>query len=68
MKSETLQKTNNKKIFIEQDHPVSIEELNNKLDELAEAMKTDSEDKMKAALRHSVPTFTDLEETGGGQR
>ena len=68
MKSETLQKTNNKKIFIEQDHPVSIEELNDKLDELVEAMKTDSEDKTKVALKHSVPTFMDLEETGGGQR
>ncbi len=57
VKSETLTKTENEKIFIERDEPVSIEELNEKLFILQRAMSLGSNHITKAALKEVVPTY-----------
>ena len=55
--SETLTKTDNKMIFIEKDNPVSETELQDKLDKLAKALKSEDDKKMKQALKECVPTY-----------
>ena len=66
VKNERLKKTNNKKIFIEEDHPVSLDELNMKLSTLYNAMHLNSNKITKAALQEVVPTFKDPSEINGG--
>ena len=66
VKDERLKKTNNKKIFIEEDKPVSLEELNKKLSTLYAAMNLGSNKITKAALQEVVPTFKDPSEINGG--
>ncbi len=66
VKDERLKKTNNKKIFIEEDHPISLEELNRKLSTLYSAMHLNSNKITKAALQEVVPTFRDTNEINGG--
>ena len=68
VKNERLKKTNNKKIFIEEDHPVSLDELNKKLSTLYAAMNLGSNKITKAALQDVVPTFRDPSEINGGGR
>ena len=62
IKDERLIKTDNKKIFIEKDKPVSPRELNEKLTLLYNAINLNSNHMAKGALREAVPTFVDPSE------
>ena len=66
MKTETLNETDNHMIFIEQDTPLTREEVKEKLRILTEAVqKTNGVSGMpyiKAAVRKTVPTFCEPEE------
>ena len=66
VKDERLTKTDNEKIFIEKDTPVSLEELNEKLDILQKAMALRSNKITKAALKEVVPTYVNGDEINGG--
>ncbi len=66
VKDEHLAKTSNKQIFIEKDTPVSMEELNAKLEKLAEVMKTGDNILMKQALKDTIPTYVNGYEVNGG--
>ena len=66
VKDERLTKTNNEQIFIEKDKPISLEELQAKLDILADAMKTGDNKKMKQALKDTIPTYINGYEVNGG--
>ena len=66
VKDERLTKTNNEQIFIEKDKPVSLEELQTKLDILVDAMKTGDNKKMKQALKDTIPTYINGYEVNGG--
>ena len=62
VKDERLIKTGNKKIFIEKDRPVSMDELNEKLALLYNAVNLNSNHMAKGALREAVPNFVDPSE------
>ena len=66
VKDEKLTKTSNKQIFIEKDTPVSVEELNAKLNKLAEVMKKEDDKLMKQALKEVIPTYINGYEVNGG--
>jgi FlaA1/EpsC-like NDP-sugar epimerase len=66
VKDEHLAKTDNEKIFIEQDAPLSSEELNEKLTTLYNAINMRSNKIAKAALHEVVPTFKDPSDPYGG--
>ena len=66
VKDERLTKTDNDKIFIEKDEPLSIDELNEKLDILQKAMALRSNKITKAALKEVVPTFIEGNGSNGG--
>ena len=68
VKDERLTKTDNKQIFIEKDIPLSLEELNEKLEILTKAMDLKSNTITKAALHEVVPTFVNPENINGGGR
>ncbi len=55
--STSLKGTYNKKIFIDDDKPVSDEELENKLERLKAAVMTKDNEEGKLALLDCVPTF-----------
>lgn len=55
--STSLKGTYNKKIFIDDDEPVSDEELENKLERLKAAVMTKDNEEGKLALLDCVPTF-----------
>ena len=57
VKDEHLAKTSNEKIFIEKDTPVSLEELNAKLDKLTKAVEVEDEKLAKQTLKEVVPTY-----------
>ena len=57
VKNETLIKTDNEKIFIEKDDPISTKELTDKLNILSRSMFMGSEKIAKAALKEVVPTY-----------
>ena len=57
VKDEKLTRTSNKQIFIEKDYPVSLEELNAKLEILSKAMQTGDNKLMKQALKDTIPTY-----------
>lgn len=57
VKDERLTKTENEKIFIEKDTPISLEELDEKLDILRKAMALNSNNITKGALKEVVPTY-----------
>ena len=57
VKDETLVKTDNEKIFIEKDEPLSVQELTNRLNILSRAMYMGSNNITKAALKEVVPTY-----------
>ena len=57
VKDERLTKTDNEKIFIEQDEPLPLIELNRKLDILSRTMFMGSDQIMKTALKEVVPTY-----------
>ena len=62
IKTENLDKTDNAKIFIEHDTPITSDELTDKMKILAEACQTEDDDKAREALRSVVPTFSKPEE------
>ena len=57
VKDERLTKTDNEKIFIEKDNPISLNDLNEKLNVLQKAMELKSNRITKAALKEVVPTY-----------
>ena len=57
VKDEKLTKTENKQIFIEKDKPVSLDELNAKLDKLLAAIEKEDDALAKQALKECVPTY-----------
>ena len=57
IKTEELDKTENKLIFIERDEPVSKQELDWKLEMLQIALAGENSDVVRAALMEAVPTF-----------
>ena len=57
VKDERLTQTDNEKIFIEKDNPISLEELDERLDILKKAMALKSNKIVKAALKEVVPTY-----------
>lgn len=66
VKDEHLTKTSNEKIFIEKDNPISLNELNAKLDKLAKAVEAEDDKLAKQALKESVPTYVNGDGTNGG--
>lgn len=66
IKTEHLEKTDNKKIFIEKDKPLSREEVRDKLivlrDAVAESKGEIASPLIKEAMKKAVPTFVDPEE------
>ena len=62
IKSEELDKTDNNMIFVERDHPLSAEEIQQKLDILKAALETQSNRVVKKALMDVVPTYHNPEE------
>ena len=57
VKTEELDKTDNKQIFIERDKPISSDIVSEKMRILSEACLTADDDKAREALRKVVPTF-----------
>ena len=66
VKDENLKKTENEQIFIEEDKPLSMEELNERLTTLYNAINMRSNSIAKAALHDVVPTFKDPYMTNSG--
>ena len=67
MKTETLAKTENNKIFVEKDTPYTRDEVEEKLAILDKAVEQFNEESVdstavKEAIRKVVPTFHDPEE------
>lgn len=62
VKTEELDKTENKLIFIERDAPCGVSEINEKLEILTEAIKTNDDEAVKIALKQTVPTYKTPEE------
>ena len=62
VKSETLHKTDNDLIFIEKDEPISMEDLTNRLQLLREALTSNDDETVRAAMRKVVPTYRTPEE------
>ena len=59
--SRDIEKTENNKIFVERQPPITRDELQNKLDILAQALENNDPDQVRAALHCVVPTFYDPE-------
>ena len=57
VKKEELEKTDNDLIFVEKESPISMDELNEKLNILYAATSSLDDDGVKEALRKAVPTF-----------
>ena len=57
VRTEELDKTDNKQIFIERDKPLKSEEVQTKMEILREACATEDDNNAKKALRKVVPTF-----------
>lgn len=66
VKDERLTKTDNEKIFIEKDEPVSLDELNEKLHTLYNAINLRSNTIARAALHDTVPTFVEPNQINNG--
>ena len=62
VKSETLRKTDNDLIFIEKDEPISMEDLQKRLEILREAIRSNDDETVRAAMRKVVPTYKTPEE------
>ena len=62
VKSETLHKTDNDLIFIEKDEPISIDDLNNRLAILRDALASNDDEIVRDAMRKVVPTYRTPEE------
>ena len=64
VRGEELSKTENEKIFIEKDTPLTEAEIDEKLGILRHALETRSNRAVKQALKEVVPTFRNSQETG----
>lgn len=62
VKTEELDKTDNRLIFVERDTPLSEMEINKKLGMLHRACETEDDDLVREVLRQVVPTFKKPEE------
>lgn len=62
VKTDELKKTDNDLIFIEEDNPVTKEELDEKLSVLRSAVSSGDEATVRRALRNVVPTYRSPEE------
>ncbi len=62
VKTEELDKTDNRLIFIERDKPLTKMEIDEKLKVLAKACETEDDDMARQALHQVVPTFHTPEE------
>ena len=62
VKKEDLEKTDNDLIFVEKEKPITMEELEDKLSILQEALENSDDDGVREALRKVVPTFRRPEE------
>ncbi|MBO7406569.1 MAG: polysaccharide biosynthesis protein, partial [Clostridia bacterium] len=62
IKGENLKKTDNEKIFVEVDTPISAEELERRLEILRRAVAGGNDDEVRAALKETVETFADPDE------
>lgn len=62
VRTEELDKTDNKMIFIERDAPLDAEEMKRRMDILHAACATGSDDAVRQALHEVVPTFKRPEE------
>ncbi len=65
MKTETLTKTDNDRIFVERDEPLSTALIQEKLDVLDAALKTEDDDAIRVAMKQVVPTYHSPEEVNG---
>ena len=65
VKTEELDKTDNELIFIERDEPVTMQELAEKLALLRQAIATDQEEAVRAAMKQAVPTYKSAQEQNG---
>lgn len=62
IKTDALRRTENKKIFIEQDEFITEDEIADKLHELEDVIKTYNNESIKNIMKKVVPTFVDPEE------
>ena len=62
IRTEKLDRTENDRIFVEKDKPLSPEEIDRKLQTLRDAIATQSNRKVKQALMKVVPTYHNPEE------
>ena len=62
VKTEELDKTDNELIFIERDKPLSLEEIDSKLELLAKGVEDGDDAKMKEIIKSVVPTFIEKEQ------
>lgn len=62
VKTEELDRTESRRIFIERDTPLLAEEIERRLDILQEACDIGDDDNAREALRKAVPTFRKAEE------
>lgn len=67
VKTEELDKTENRMIFIERDTPLTEAEMKERLQCLEDACRTGEEARAKEALRKAVPSFKTPEEVNGKQ-
>lgn len=65
VKTEELDKTDNELIFIERDTPVTMAELEEKLETLRAAVASNEDEQVKAAMKQVVPTYRSPEEVNG---
>ena len=65
MKTETLTKTDNDRIFVERDEPLSTALIQEKLDVLDAALQTEDDDAIRVAMKQVVPTYHSPEEVNG---
>ncbi len=62
IEKEDLDKTDNDLIFIERDEPISMDELEEKLEILRQAVASDDDNAVRDAMKKVVPTFRSPEE------
>lgn len=62
VKTEKLDKTENRLIFIERDEPLPKDEIDRRLQMLEEACKSGSDDLVRSVLKQVVPTYKSPEE------
>jgi len=62
VKSDTLNTTDNDLIFIEKDEPITMEDLDSRLQLLREAMAPNDDEAVRATMRKVVPTYKTPEE------